>query len=93
MKKFMFLLLVAGGMMFATATEASAGRYHRGFRRGLHYGPGYGYRSRGRGFSINFGRDYGYGYGRIPYRRSFGISYGYGPRYYGPRYYGGGCRY
>lgn len=99
MKRFLFLMLAAGGLLFATASEANAGHWH---------GPyGYGYGFRGGGLSINIGRGYprhvhrrwGYGY---PVRRSFGVHYGYGPRvyssgYYGGGYYGGyyggGCRY
>lgn len=102
MKRFLFLVLAAGGLLFATAGEASAGHWHGP------YGYGYGYGVRGGGLSINIGRGYpgplrrpGWGY-RFPARRRVGFHYGYGPAiyntgYYGGGYYGGyyggGCRY
>jgi hypothetical protein len=105
MKKSLFLLLVAGGMMFAASTEVQA-HQRRGHRHGYNHSYGYyghsGYRHRRRGISIGVGRGYGgyggYGYG-YPARRSYGVSYGYSPRSYfsvnygGGYYRGGRCRY
>lgn len=99
MKRFLFLLLAAGGMMFAASSEVKA-QHHRGHGHGYnhgygHHGHGYGYghggyghRSRGhrsRGLSISVGR----GYGGYPARRSYGVSYGYSPRSYSSVNYGG----
>jgi hypothetical protein len=100
MKKILFLLLIAGGCLFATA-EAEAGRRGRGFHNYHHHNQiGFGRP----GFSINVNRGYpgafGYGYGSYyrPYRRSVGISIGPGYGYYGggfpggyPAYGGGYC--
>ena len=97
MKRFLFLLTAAGGMMFVTANEASAQHYYRGHGHHHHHRYGHGYGHRGRGFSISFNRGYlggyGYGYGGYPVRRSFGVSYGYRPLSYGTAYYGGGGYY
>ena len=84
MKRFLFLLLAAGGMMFVTASEASAQHYSRGHGHHGHHGHGHGYRHGGRGFSINFNRGFrgGYGYGgrgfSINFNRGFRGGYGYG---------------
>gem|GEM_PF-2372200 len=88
MKKMLFLLLIAGGCLFA-ASEANAGGW-RG--RDFHRHSGWGRP----GFSININRGYpgrlgyGYGYGGYyrPHRRSVGISVGPGYGYYGSGYYG-----
>jgi len=105
MKRFLFLLLAAGGMMFAASSEVKAQHHHghghsynHGYgHHGQSYGHGYGgYGRRSSGLSISFGRgyggvsNYGYGYGGYPSRRSYGVSYGYSPRSYTSAYYGGG---
>jgi len=78
MKKFLIVLLAAGGLLIATAAEASA----------AHCGRGYG--SRGLSFRSYraYPRSYGrYSYGRLPVRRGFSLSIGSG--YYGSRFSGG----
>ena len=94
MKKFLFLLVAAGGMLIATSSTASAHNYFRGYG---HPYRGYGWGYRNPGFSITFNRGFRgrgvYGYGGFPVRRNFGFSYGYGPRIYGGGFYGGGGYY
>ena len=88
MKKFLFLLLAAGGIMFAASSEVNA-HHRRGHRHGYNHGYGYyghgSYRHRRRGIAIRVGPGYGY-----PARRSYGVRYGYGPRRYFSVNYGGG---
>ena len=100
MKRFLLLLLAAGGILLATAGEAAA---HRWRRHPGYYGWGPRYRGGGVAISINRGYYPGYhrGYG-YPVRRSVGFYYGRGPAvyggyygagYYGGGFHGGGCRY
>lgn len=106
MKNSLMMILAAGGMFFATSSDANAQSWRTrgsGIGVSLNFGnPGYGYNNY-RGYrNIDRGyippQGYGYGYGHPGYSRSVYPRYNdfYSPshRYVTPRRsYGYGCRY